>query len=186
MYAEESPIWQFPLRSQRERNNMSKRRELTQVERGKIIGFYESGQSYKQISDNIGCNKSTVCRIVKRFLSEGEITKRKRSGRPKLLSEKEEAFLAKRSLRDPKKTLHLLTEEVNQYRKFRVSKTTVRRALIDQDLKGRVAARKPLLRTQNVKKRLDYAIKHKNWSVAKWRRVLLTDESKFELFGTHR
>ena len=51
---------------------------------------------------------------------------------------------------------------------------------------GRVAAKKPLLRPINKKKRLAWAKKHRNWTSEEWKSVLWTDESKFEIFGSHR
>ena len=50
----------------------------------------------------------------------------------------------------------------------------------------RVAVRKPLLRPINKQKRLKWAKEHQNWTVEDWKRVLWTDESKFEQFGTRR
>lgn len=45
---------------------------------------------------------------------------------------------------------------------------------------------KPLLKPINKKKRLNWAREHKNWTIADWEKVLWTDESKFEIFGTKR
>jgi hypothetical protein len=56
------------------------------------------------------------------------------------------------ALRDRRKSLAVLTEELNTFRKFHVSQTVCRRALHSLSLFGRVAARKPLLSLQNVKK----------------------------------
>lgn len=53
-------------------------------------------------------------------------------------------------------------------------------------LKGRVAAKKPYLRPANIKKRLKFANDHKHWTEEDWMKVLFTDESKFEIFGTKR
>ena len=50
----------------------------------------------------------------------------------------------------------------------------------------RVAVKKPLLRRQNRIKRLRFAKQHKDWTKDDWNKGLLTDESKFELFGTNR
>jgi gamma-glutamylcyclotransferase (GGCT)/AIG2-like uncharacterized protein YtfP len=82
-------------------------------------------------------------------------------------------------LRDRRKSLAVLTEELNTFRKFNVSQTVCRRALHSWSLFGRVAARKPLLR-------LVFSKKHVKWSKRKWNKVLFTDESKFELFGNKR
>ena len=60
-------------------------------------------------------------------------------------------------------------------------KKTVRRKLRASGLKGRVAASKPLLRPINERRKLLWAKKHKNYSIANWKKVLFTDESKFKL-----
>ena len=46
-------------------------------------------------------------------------------------------------------------------------------------------AKKPLLRDTN-KKRLAWAKKHEHWTLARWKSVLWSDESKFEIFGSNR
>ena len=45
-----------------------------------------------------------------------------------------------------------------------------------------IVARKPLLRSQNKKKRLAWAMKHHQWTTEDWKKVLWTDESKFRIF----
>ena len=54
-------------------------------------------------------------------------------------------------------------------------------------MKGCIVTKKPLLGTVNKQKRLQWAKLHENWKVDQWKIVLVTDESKFELFGSkHR
>jgi hypothetical protein len=79
-----------------------------------------------------------------------------------------------------------LRDEFNCGRQRPVSVSTVRRALIECGLVGRVAAKKPLLGTKNVRKRLAFAKKYVNWTTEQWSRVLWTDETKIELFGARR
>lgn len=43
-----------------------------------------------------------------------------------------------------------------------------------------------MLRKVNIMKRLLFALEHVNWTEAQWKRVLFTDESKFDLFGNKR
>ena len=50
---------------------------------------------------------------------------------------------------------------------------------------GRVAVRKPLLRWQNKKKSLAWAMKHCQGTTENWK-VLWSDESKLEIFGSSR
>ena len=44
--------------------------------------------------------------------------------------------------------------------------------------------RKPLLRKGNKTKRLKYAWEHNNWNSDQWKKVLWSDKSKFEIFGS--
>ena len=46
----------------------------------------------------------------------------------------------------------------------------------------RLAAKKPLLKDTNKKKRLAWAKKHEQWTLDRWK----SDESKFEIFGSNR
>ena len=58
--------------------------------------------------------------------------------------------------------------------------------LRDAGLLGRVAKKKPNLRLANKKKRLRWAKEHRHWTEEDWKKVLLTDKSKFEVFGSQR
>ncbi len=49
-----------------------------------------------------------------------------------------------------------------------------------------MAVKKPLLRPANILKRLEWAKAHVNWTREQWYKVLWTDESMFQVFGTHR
>lgn len=51
---------------------------------------------------------------------------------------------------------------------------------------GKIAVKKPLLRNQNNVKRLQCVKAHKDWTIQQCNKVLWTDESKFEIFGSHR
>lgn len=48
---------------------------------------------------------------------------------------------------------------------------------------GRRPAKKPLISKKNAKIRLQFAQEHLNWTVADWKKVLWSDESKFNLFN---
>ena len=64
------------------------------------------------------------------------------------------------------------------------SQTTVRRRLLDKEMYGRVAVRKPHLRKEHRSKRLNWATDHLQWTPEQWSRVLWSDESNFQLYLT--
>jgi hypothetical protein len=57
---------------------------------------------------------------------------------------------------------------------------------VESGLHGRICKKKPLLSVRNIQRRLDWAIRHQNWSVEDWKKVLWSDEKKVELFNTKR
>ena len=95
-----------------------------------------------------------------------------------MLSQNEKRSIKILSLKDRSKTLPAITAEFNLCRPAPVLHTTVRQALLENGLSGRVGCKKPLLRTANVKKD-DFAKQHVDWTLTDWHQVLWSDESKF-------
>ena len=66
-----------------------------------------------------------------------------------------------------------------------ISTSTFQRRLCELGLLGQIAAKKTLLKDTNNKKRLAWAKKHEQWTLDRWKSVLWSDESKFEIFGSN-
>ena len=62
-----------------------------------------------------------------------------------------------------------------------ISTSTVQRRLRESGLHGHIAAKNSLQKVTNNKKRLAWAKKHKQWTLDRWKSVLWSDESKFEI-----
>lgn len=65
-----------------------------------------------------------------------------------------------------------------------ISSRTVQRRLNQGGLHGRRPVKKPLISKKNIKVRLEFARDHLNWMVDDWKKVLWSDESKFNLFNS--
>jgi len=76
-----------------------------------------------------------------------------------------------------KKSLQI-NDEIN------VSSNTVRRALKRNGLSARVKRKKPLLSKKHRENWLKFAKRFKDWTVSDWNRVVWSDESKFQIFGS--
>ena len=127
---------------------------------------------------------SAVSYTIKRHLETGGNSDRKRSGRPKATTQSEDKFLRVNSLRDRWLTRQQLQAQLNIGQSKEVSVSTVKRRLWAAGFSGRVAIRKPLLRWQNKKERLAWAMKQCQWTTENWKKFFWTDESKFEIFGS--
>lgn len=167
---------------------MTKVAELTIAQRSRIKALRDVGWTLRRIAADIKCSPNTVKYTLDREKETGNFETKKRNGRPRKLSDKTVKYLRLASLRDRKKTARELRDECNKLlpKIEQVSRSTVSRRLCENGLYGRVAVRKPLLREVNVRKRLEFAKQHKDWTVDQWMKVLWTDESKFELFGSKR
>lgn len=165
---------------------MPKRRELNIETRARICFLREMNVSNREIARQLNISECCVRRTIKRKEETGGLESRKRSGRPRSMTERDEQYIRVISLRNRRLTAPQITAEFNLQRRQPVSVSTVKRRLIKAGLKGRIAVRKPRLSTIHKRKRLNWAKAHANWSLDQWKNVLWTDESKFELFGSKR
>lgn len=165
---------------------MPKTKELSIEMRATIIAYHNNGKSNRQISQELKVPRRTVDYNVKKFKTSESVRNKTRSGRPRATTSAEDRKIVISSKRNRRLTAPEIAAEVNVERFKPLSVSTVKRRLQEADLHGRVAVRKPLLRAVNKKKRLEWATQHKNWTLEEWKKVLWSDESKFEVFGSRR
>ena len=61
---------------------------------------------------------------------------------------------------------------------------TVKRCLRQNKLFGRHPVKKPFVSAKNCRAQLKFAKEHLNWTANKWSKILRSDESKFDMFGS--
>ena len=115
----------------------------------------------------------------------GKVEDRKWSGRPRKLDKKDETYLKITSVKNRRKTCLDLAAEFSQTSGKQVHSSTVR-SLIRNGLNGRVSVKRPHFPNGNKARRLKFAQRHKSWCAERWKSVLWSDESKFEIFSTER
>ncbi|GAB1860734.1 SFRICE 017567 [Camponotus japonicus] len=164
---------------------MAKRKEISIETRSAIITLHNEGLSYREISKKTKVSLKGVQTTIKRFKYTGTHRDRIHTGRPKVTSTQEDKHIVITSKRNRRLTAPEICADINKIRENPVSLTIVKRRLRGAGLKGCVAVKKPLLRPINKKKRLEWALQHRNWTMEQWKNVLWTDESKFEVFGSH-
>ena len=165
---------------------MKPKSNLDRKKRAIVNAFAQDGLSVRQIAAKLKIPKSTVHDTITRYKETHFNCDKPRSGRPRITSEAENKSIILLSKRERRKTAPEIQADFNSGHGTNVSVNTVKRRLPDVGLYGRVAKKKPLLRKVNKTKRLQWAKQHKNWSVEDFKKVLWTDESKFEIFGNKR
>uniref|UniRef100_A0A3B4CHW9 Transposase Tc1-like domain-containing protein n=1 Tax=Pygocentrus nattereri TaxID=42514 RepID=A0A3B4CHW9_PYGNA len=161
---------------------MARKKQLSKEKRVAIITLRNEGQSVQKIGKTLKVSPSAVAKTIKRYKETGSHEDHPRKGRPRVTSAAEDKFIRVTSLRNCRLTA-AQGYQVNATQSSssrHISRTTVKRSL-----HGKIAARKPLLRTSNKQKRLVWAKEHKEWTLDQWKSVLWSDESKFEIFGSN-
>ena len=152
------------------------RRELEECTKENIIGMRMAGLSGRDIASNLGLIQSTVNRVIKRHETSGSVENGPRSGRPKMLTERDNRHLINNMKKDRRSTIRELGEELPS----KPSQATVRLSLHHYNFHSRIAAKKPFICARNQGKRLEFALKHQNLTVEDWKHVIWSDESSFE------
>jgi transposase len=114
--------------------------------------------SMREIGASVGCSVSCVKKNLDRYCETNSLEDRPRSGRPSVMTEKDWRYVVLLAKRNRFKTLPVLHEVFNCGRKKeeKVCKTVINNALAKNALNGRVAAKKPLLRSMNIKKKIGF------------------------------
>ena len=83
--------------------------------------------------------------------------------------------------RDPKANATDITNHAKQYLGLKISQRTAQRILRRAKIFARHPASKPMLSKIQKKARLDFARKYQHWSNQEWGKILLSEETKFNL-----
>ena len=157
-------------------------KDLTSFDKGRIIGFHQSGKTTREISTETDINVRTIQRIIARWKKDGEpCSSRANCGRNKILGDRDRRVLKRLVKKNRRSSTQIITSKFCEGPK-KVSQRTVRRELKKMNLGKRNPIRKPLVSAANRKKRLLFAREHQNWTVEDWKNVMWSDESRFNLF----
>jgi len=94
---------------------MTQRRELTDFERGMVIGLHKGNHGASEIARILEMRRETCRDIIKRFCEEGLTKPAPRSGRPPLLTEREERTLIRITKDDRHDSLQQITDKFNDF-----------------------------------------------------------------------
>ncbi|KAK3537396.1 hypothetical protein QTP70_008855 [Hemibagrus guttatus] len=150
--------------------------------RRKIVEQYQKGVSQRKIAKSLSL--STVHNIIQRFRESGTISVRKGQGRKTILDARDLRALRRHCITYRNATVMEITTWAQEYFQKTLSLNTIHRAIRRCRLKLYRSKKKPYINMIQKRRRFLWAKAHLKWTVAKWKTVLWSDESKFEvLFG---
>ncbi len=118
---------------------------------------------------------------MKRFRETGEISVRKGQGWRPLLDARGLWALRRHCITHWHDSVIDITKCAQEYFQKPLSVNTIRRAICRCQLKLYHAKRKPYVNMVQKRRRILWAKAHLKWTVSKWKSVLWSDESKFNL-----
>lgn len=159
----------MPLRRRR-----SHYQQLTEFERGRVIGLREGGFSFRDIAERLGRNVSTVHDCWVQWSRDGTASRRPGSGRPRGTTEREDRRIRRTAVAHR-------TASAAEIRAA-VGTTVTQRTVRNRLLEGQLRARRPVacipLTTSHRRLRLQWCQARAHWRT-EWRSVVFSDESRF-------
>ena len=132
-------------------------------------------KSIRQTAAEVGISRSSVHNISRTLAPTRNKSK---GGRPRKFDYRTAFYIRLLFHRGIIGSAADATRRYNDENEDPVSANTVRRALRDIGLQAKREVKKPRLTKSQKKARLDFALKHKDWTEADWKQVIWSDESK--------
>jgi len=152
---------------------MGKKTDLTDVQKTTISLLHREGKSQKAIAKEAGCSQSSVSKFL-----AGKSVGRAKGGRKRCTSKRDDRAL-ERTVK--KSRFDNIGEIQKKWAKtgVKASNSTTYRRMLEMGYVSRIPGVKPLLNARQRRKRLEWALEKKKWTVAQWSKVMFSDESKF-------
>lgn len=161
---------------------MGRVKELSTEKRAQIVILHRQNMSTRNIAEVIGSSQSSVVKTIKRHLELGSYRSRKRSGRPRVTSQRVDSAIRRSVLRSPRASSSMIRAKLPGIDESKPSTVTIRRRLFTNGLKSYRPAKKPHLSKKNISDRLAFCRKYSTWTAEQWKKVLFSDESTFTQF----
>lgn len=146
--------------------------------RGVVLYLHEQGLSDKRIGKQVGKQQRCVSRFLRSYRAPAYTSgKRERPDR-RVLTARDERIVKRLILSGECRSAMEVARQAPNLGLPEVSNMTIRRALRRQGLAARAMPRKPALTKSHMRRRLEWAREHRDWTEGDWRRVIFSDETK--------
>ncbi|KFM63931.1 Transposable element Tcb1 transposase, partial [Stegodyphus mimosarum] len=162
-----------------------KRSDLSDFQKGMIIGFRAKGGSISETAEFVNCSRAAVVKVYRAW-QNGTVQNQRRGkcGAPRAIDDRGERRLRRCVRADRRATVEQLTTKMNQGATKSVSQSTIQRTLLRLGLRSRRLVRAPMLTAVHRRRRLEFARQYSSWTSTEWRQVAFSDESRFMLHRT--
>src|SRR5262249_52903457 len=146
-----------------------------------ILSLASNGFSNHHIASKLGVGRSTVARTLHTLLPNYHTPL---TGCPSKLSSTDQYAVIAQVKTGKASNAVQARNYINSIISESVSSQTIRSILKKHSFKAMVKKKKPLLSTRHRRARLAFAQKYQEWTVEDWKRVIWSDETKINRFGS--
>lgn len=154
--------------------------EISNEIRKLIIDNYNKGNKMVDISKIFNVNYNSVKTIIQRFKKTGATKIKKRIGRSKKLTPRNERIILRELKKNRRQTKQHLLNTFNNNQNVKISARTLKRFVNKKGYKKCKAIKKPFISSKNRKLRELWAKNHLSWSLDQWKQIVWSDECHIE------
>ncbi|UYV77274.1 hypothetical protein LAZ67_15000313 [Cordylochernes scorpioides] len=165
-----------------------KRRQFKQTDaftRGMVIGLKRAGWSIRQIAADTHLGASTVHRLWRRWLEQGNVAIYRNVGATRVTSARVDRRILRQAVAAPQATCTAILQHVQDTLDHFISTRTISRRLVANGLHSCRPLRRLPLTPPNRRQRLEWCRARSTW-MTEWHRVVFSDESRFCLSNDSR
>ncbi|UYV61934.1 hypothetical protein LAZ67_1007101 [Cordylochernes scorpioides] len=165
-----------------------KRRQFKQTDaftRGMVIGLKRAGWSIRQIAADTHLGASTVHRLWRRWLEQGNVAIYRNVGATRVTSARVDRRIFRQAVAAPQATCTAILQHVQDTLDHSISTRTISRRLVANGLHSCRPLRRLPLTPPNRRQRLEWCRARSTW-MTEWHRVVFSDESRFCLSSDSR
>ncbi|UYV60612.1 hypothetical protein LAZ67_1001658 [Cordylochernes scorpioides] len=158
-----------------------KRRQFKQTDaftRDMVIGLKRAGWSIRKIAADTHLGASTVHRLWRRWLEQGNVAIYRNVGATRVTSARVDRRILRQAVAAPQATCTAILQHVQDTLDHSISTRTISRRLVANGLHSCRPLRRLPLTPPNRRQRLEWCRARSTW-MTEWHRVVFSDESRF-------
>jgi transposase len=160
------------------------RKHLTPEQRQIIVTLHAEGNSEHQVEAKTGFARSTVHSVIKKHRETGTVADKPGRGRKRKTSERDDRLLTLQIRKNRRLSAESVAQSSRSLVGVQLSPSTVRRRMQEREYHGCTPKKEPYLKPEHIKLRQQFAKAHVDKPIEFWEKVIWSDESKFNLFGS--
>ncbi|UYV72477.1 hypothetical protein LAZ67_9003309, partial [Cordylochernes scorpioides] len=150
-----------------------------------VIGLKRAGWSIRQIAADTHLGASTVHRLWRRWLEQGNVAIYRNVGATRVTSARVDRRILRQAVAAPQTTCTAILQHVQDTLDHSISTRTISRRLVANGLHSCRPLRRLPLTPPNRRQRLEWCRARSTW-MTEWHRVVFSDESRFCLSSDSR